>query len=210
MNEKVVNMNRLDEGTSSGKELEHRRVIQKLVDASPSRRKLLHTLGIASAMAGAAIAIDTPARAQSSFTDVDILNFALNLEYLEAEFYTIATTGKTISQINLTVSGSGVAGPTQGGALVSLTGAMRNIALEIASDERTHVTLLQSTIMSLGGTPIAKPAINLNALGFGFGSANDFLVLARIFEDIGVTAYGGAAPLIQDKNVLGYAARILV
>jgi hypothetical protein len=209
MHKKVVNMNRLDEGASSGKEFEHRRAIQNLMGASPSRRKLLRTLGIASAMAGAAVAIDTPARAQSSFTDVDILNFALNLEYLEAEFYTIATTGKTISQINLTVAGSGVAGPTQGGALVSLSGIMRNIALEIASDERTHVALLQSTIMSLGGTPIAKPAINLNALGFGFGSANDFLALARIFEDIGVTAYGGAAPLITSKTVLGYAARIL-
>jgi hypothetical protein len=209
MHKKVVNMNRLDEGASSGKEFEHRRAIQNLMDASPSRRKLLRTLGIASAMAGAAVAIDTPARAQSSFTDVDILNFALNLEYLEAEFYTVATTGRTISQINLTVSGSGVAGPTQGGALVSLSGTMQNIALEIASDERTHVTLLQSTIMSLGGTPIAKPAINLNALGFGFSSANSFLALARIFEDIGVTAYGGAAPLITSKTVLGYAARIL-
>ncbi len=209
MDEKVVNMNRLDDDSSSDTEFEHRRVIQKLVDASPSRRKLLRTLGIASAVAGAAVAIDRPARAQSSFTDIDILNFALNLEYLEAEFYTIATTGKTISQINLTVSGSGVAGSTQGGAFVPLTGAMRNIALEIAADERTHVSLLQSTILSLGGSPIAKPAINLNALGFGFGSSNDFLVLARIFEDIGVTAYGGAAPLITSKTVLGYAARIL-
>jgi len=209
MHKKVVNMNRLDEDSSSGKEFEHRRAIQKLVDASPSRRKLLRTLGIASAVAGAAVAIDTPARAQAAFTDIDILNFALNLEYLEAEFYTIATTGKTISQINLTVSGSGVAGPTQGGALVSLTGTMRNIALEIATDERTHVTLLQNTILSLGGSPIAKPAINLNALGFGFGTANDFLALARIFEDIGVTAYGGAAPLITSTTVLGYAARIL-
>jgi hypothetical protein len=86
---------------------------------------------------------------------------------------------------------------------------MRNIALEIATDERAHVNLLQGTILSLGGTPIAKPAINLNALGFGFSSANDFLKLARIFEDIGVTAYGGAAPLITSKTVLGYAARIL-
>ena len=160
-------------------------------------------------MAGAVVAIDSPARAQSSFTDVDILNFALNLEYLEAEFYTIATTGVNISDVNLSVSGSGVAGPTQGGALVPLSGALRNIALEIALDERTHVTLLQNTILSLGGSPIAKPAINLNALGFGFATPNAFLTLARIFEDIGVTAYGGAAPLITSKTVLGYAARIL-
>ena len=205
----VVNLQRLAENSASDIEFEHRSAIQKMVDASPSRRKLLRTLGIASAVVGGAIAIDKPAQAQSGYTDVDILNFALNLEYLEAEFYTIATTGKTISQVNLTVSGSGVAGATQGGALVPMTGALRNIALEIASDERTHVTLLQSTILSLGGSAIAKPAINLNALGFGFGSTNDFLTLARIFEDIGVTAYGGAAPLITSKTVLGYAARIL-
>ena len=209
MNEKVVDLSRQDEARSSEQEFDHNFVIQNLVNASPSRRKLLRTLGIAGAVAGAAAVIDTPAHAQSSFTDIDILNFALNLEYLEAEFYTVATTGLTISQINLSTTGSGPSGPTQGGKFVPLTGAMRNIALEIAADERTHVTLLQNTIVSLGGTPIAKPAINLNALGFGFGTANEFLSLARIFEDIGVTAYGGAAPLLTSKTVLGYAARIL-
>jgi len=81
--------------------------------------------------------------------------------------------------------------------------------MEIAADERTHVTFIQTAMLSLGGSPIAKPAINLNALGFGFATQNDFLALARIFEDIGVTAYGGAAPLISNKTVLGYAARIL-
>jgi len=206
---KVVNISRLAQRSSSQPEIEHRLVIQNLLDASPSRRKLLRTLGIASAMAGAVAVAGVPAQAQSTFTDVDILNFALNLEYLEAEFYTVATTGENISDVDLNVSGSGVAGPTQGGALVPLTGAMRNIALEIALDERTHVTLLQNTILSLGGSPIAKPQINLNALGFGFATSNDFLALARILEDIGVTAYGGAAPLITSKTVLGYAARIL-
>ena len=206
---KVIDINKFADENSTGNVFEHRSVIQNLLDASPSRRKLLRTLGIASAMAGAVAAIDSPAQAQSSFTDIDILNFALNLEYLEAEFYTIATTGKTISQVGLTVSGSGVAGPTQGGALTPLTGAMLKIAMEIALDERTHVTLLQNTILSLGGSPIAKPAINLNALGFGFAGSTDFLTLARIFEDIGVTAYGGAAPLIKSSVVLGYAARIL-
>jgi len=80
---------------------------------------------------------------------------------------------------------------------------------ELANDERTHVTLLQGAIASLGALAIAKPAINLNALGYGFANMNAFLKLARIFEDVGVTAYGGAAPLIQSKVILGYAARIL-
>jgi hypothetical protein len=90
-----------------------------------------------------------------------------------------------------------------------LTGASLAIAQEIAKDEQTHVKFIQSAIASFGGTAIAKPAINLGALGIGFSTVNQFLTLARVFEDIGVTAYGGAAPLISSKTVLGYAARIL-
>ncbi len=74
---------------------------------------------------------------------------------------------------------------------------------------RFTLSLIQQTLTGMGAQAIAKPAINLNALGFGFANQNDFLKLARIFEDIGVTAYGGAAPLIQSKTILGYAARIL-
>ncbi len=161
-------------------------------------------------MAGAAAAVEGTAKAQSSFTDFDILNFALNLEYLEAEFYTVATTGQTISQIGMTVTGSGSSGATTGGSQVAgLTGSALAIAQEIAKDEQTHVKFIQTAIASLGGTAIAKPAINLGALGIGFSSLSSFLTLARAFEDIGVTAYGGAAPLISSKTVLGYAARIL-
>jgi hypothetical protein len=83
------------------------------------------------------------------------------------------------------------------------------VALELAADERLHVSLLQAAITGLGGVPIAKPAINLAALGIGFGSQTEFLTLSRAFEDVGVTAYGGAAPLIQNKAILGTAARIL-
>jgi hypothetical protein len=93
--------------------------------------------------------------------------------------------------------------------VAGLTGTGLAIAQEIAKDEQTHVKFIQTAITSLGGTAIAKPAINLGALGIGFSSVNSFLTLARAFEDIGVTAYGGAAPLISSKTVLGYAARIL-
>jgi len=207
---KVIDINNLTEGSSSSEQLEHRSIIQDLLVQAPNRRKFFKTLGIASAMAGAAAAVEGTAKAQSGFTDFDILNFALNLEYLEAEFYTVATTGQTLSQIGMTVTGSGASGATTGGSQVpGLTGATLAIAQEIAKDEQTHVKFIQTAIASLGGTSIAKPAINLAALGIGFSSANSFLTLARAFEDIGVTAYGGAAPLISSKVVLGYAARIL-
>jgi hypothetical protein len=206
----VIEINSIIAESSSEKEFEHRSIIQDLLVRSPNRRNFFKTLGIASAMAGAAAAVEGTARAQSSFTDFDILNFALNLEYLEAEFYTVATTGQTLSQAGMTVTGSGASGATTGGSQVpGLTGATLAIAQEIAKDEQTHVKFIQTAIASLGGTSIAKPAINLGALGIGFSSVNSFLTLARAFEDIGVTAYGGAAPLISSKTVLGYAARIL-
>jgi hypothetical protein len=207
---KLIDIRNLTEGSSSEAEFEHRSIIQDLLVRSPNRRKFFKTLGIASAMAGAAAAVESTAKAQSSsYTDFDILNFALNLEYLEAEFYTVATTGQTISQLGMTVTGSGASGPTTGGSQVALTGTALAIAQEIAHDEQTHVKFIQTAIASLGGTSIAKPAINLGALGIGFNSVSSFLTLARAFEDIGVTAYGGAAPLISSKTVLGYAARIL-
>ena len=69
--------------------------------------------------------------------------------------------------------------------------------------------MLRSALTAKGVMPIAKPAINLGALGFGLNGEREFLVLSRILEDIGVTAYAGAAPLIQDKAILGTAAQIL-
>ena len=86
---------------------------------------------------------------------------------------------------------------------------VQNIMEELASDERAHVSLLRGALTAAGVTPIAKPAINLNGLGFGFGGQVDFIIVARILEDIGVTAYAGAAPLIASKDILAVAARIL-
>lgn len=186
-------------------------VLNSLTGAN--RRSFVKKLGIAGAALGAVAAVpkswgQSPATAGP--TDADILNFALNLEYLEAEFYQVATTGATISQAGVTVTGSGTSGATTGGNVVAFSDPkVQAVAMELASDERSHVGLLQGAIAGLGGTAIAKPAINLAALGIGFASQNDFLTLARAFEDVGVTAYGGAAPLIQNKGILGYAARIL-
>ena len=181
-------------------------LIQDVVDAASNRRSFVRNLGIASAAVGAAGTLGLQkANAQTS-TDVNVLNFALNLEFLEAEFYTIATTGKTLEASGINVGTN--PGPTMGGNQVTFANSLvftSAVALEIAADERAHVKLLQT---ALGSSAISKPTINLNALGFGFGSQNDFLKLARIFEDIGVTAYAGAAPLLSSA-VIGTAARIL-
>jgi hypothetical protein len=136
-------------------------------------------------------------------TDLAVLNFALNLEYLEAEFYAYATTGSGLNP-NL-FTGTGTQGATTGGSQVSLDASTMAIATEIASDELNHVAFLRSV---LGANAVAKPQINLAALGAVTTQAQ-FLALARAFEDVGVSAYGGAATLITSKVYLQAAAQIL-
>jgi hypothetical protein len=174
---------------------------------------------------GALLANTTPAQSQTSAasglsaTDVAVLNFALNLEYLEAEFYTKAFYGLTLEEAGIATNGVGKSGPTTGGMKVmfegnegflgfderqEVSGRLRAVAKEITYDEQTHVKLLRSI---LGSQAIAKPPINLDAMGKGFANFRQFLSLARDFEDVGVSAYGGAAPLLT-PTALATAARV--
>jgi Ferritin-like domain len=195
------------------------------------RRKFMRDMGIGAGIAGAAlvggrlgvldaipginkVGLTSAAVQAGAITDTDILNFALNLEYLEAEFYTVGVTGETLKHMGFELGGTGKEGPTYGGNIVDLvnssnrvdtTGQLRSAVEEIMYDEQQHVRLLRS---ALGSAAIAKPEINLNALGIGFEGFLHFLAVARAFEDVGVSAYGGAAPLISSKTILATAARI--
>ena len=99
-------------------------------------------------------------------------------------------------------------GPTTGGQMVPGFGKFPEafMATNIRKDELSHVMYLRS---ALGSAAVKKPAINLDALGFGYASVHDFLKLARIFEDTGVSAYLGAAPLITSSVYLAAAGAIL-
>jgi hypothetical protein len=141
-----------------------------------------------------------------SLSDIDILNLLLNLKYLQAEFYTKATTGFTLAQIGIPISGVGHSGPTTGGQAVPLNFAddPRDIAVQITRDEQRHVRVLRTL---LGANAIAKPEINLDALGL-VSNFTWFIRRARQFEDLGLSAYDGAAPLFESKTALGTATRI--
>lgn len=188
-------------------------ILGQVEQSAPNRRGLLKAIGMTGVGAGAAVLSGSQlAMAQSSVTDLDVLNFALNLEYLEAEFYSVATRGMTIDQLGIPITGSGRPGATTGGGKVPFgiqPFMIGQIAYEIAHHERLHVRLLRDAITALGGMPVAKPAINLDALAAFAGNLTTYLVLSRAFEDTGVSAYNGAAPLIQNKMILAAAARIL-
>lgn len=189
-------------------------LIKDVIGDAPNRRSLLKKIGVASAALGAAAVVPGQLVAQTGPTVVDVLQFALNLEYLEAEFYTTATMGTTIDQVGIGITGSGNTGATTGWNKVNFSNNLvfsGQIAMQIGEDERAHVSLLRGALQAAGVTPVAKPAINLGALGIGFANLSQFLTVARILEDIGVTAYAGAAalPFVSNSPYIGTAARIL-
>jgi hypothetical protein len=158
-------------------------------------------------------------------TDQDVLNFALNLEYLEAQFYSFAATGQSIPIALL--GGTGTPGAPTGGRQVTFTdAAVGRYAREIAADEQAHVAFLRSV---LGSVAVAQPALDISAdangafsnaaraaglIGAGqsfdpYANDQNFLLAAFLFEDVGVSAYKGASPLITNKTYLEAAAGIL-
>ena len=188
-----------------------------------ARRDFLRGLGLGAAGAAAIGATGfgaTSALSQQANLDVAILEFALNLEYLEAEFYLLAATGQGLPPADIGPN----PGPVTGGQKVAFTSAINQAyANEIAAEEHLHVQFLRAALQAAtGAPPISRPAIDFTqsfpalavdaGLGTGFtGFANDtqFLLASYVFEDVGVTAYHGAVPLISNKAYLDKAAGIL-
>ncbi len=189
--------------------------MQQLEEKKSSRRSALLMGG--AALAGLALSRNANAQA-AAITDADILNFALNLEYLEATFYSLAVNG-TILDTSLT-------GGMKSGSVTVKTGTkvdfssnpvLASYAAETANDELNHVKFLSS---ALGSSAVVMPDIDLlnsfhmlgslvGAPNFDpFADINSFLLGAFIFEDVGVTAYQGAAPSISDLTYLDKALGI--
>jgi rubrerythrin len=123
------------------------------------------------------------ALAQDGGDDVDIVNYALTLEYLEAAFYTAA-----VKQVR------------------GLSADERKLARTLRDDENAHVDALAATVKSLGGKAAARPTFDF---GDAFGSRAAFLKTASTLEDTGVSAYNGAATAIKSGDVLAAAGGIV-
>jgi hypothetical protein len=219
---------------------------QLLDDVIVAGRRKMMALG-GSALAGMALAGIAPKAhaGTTTYSDSDILNFALNLEYLEANFYYMAAFGTNITVSNansqaakaLTINLTGTVGspgninvaPTTTGAarVPFTTAAVQAYAIETAVEEGKHVNFL---LNALGSAAVAQPAINISTATFQalaaaantltpagnipsnfspYASDGAFLVGAYIFEDVGVTAYHGAASLLTSSSNLTAAAGIL-
>lgn len=173
-----------------------------------ANRRAFFTAALGAAVVGAgAFAFSDPAAAQS-VTDNDLLNFALNIEYLQANYYNFAVSGAAIGA-SLTSGAVGVLGTATGGRTVTFADAIvGQYAREIVGDKLAHVSALRS---SLGSAAAAQPAIDVGTGASGAFSriaqqagitsagasfdpyANDeaFLLGAFILSDIGVAAYRG-------------------
>ena len=203
-------------------------VFDNRVERRTERREFFRKFAGAATIAGGLAVASSGSQvfAQAAPSDADILNFALNLEYLEAQFYMYAATGSGLPANLLT--GTGTQGAVIGGRKVNFTDpVVSQYAQEIAADEVAHVTFLRT---ALGGSAVAQPAIDVGGtdpngafssaarsaglVGPGvafdpYATDENFLLGAFIFEDVGVTAYKGAAPLITSKVFLEAAAGLL-
>ena len=192
------------------------------VDLEAGRRAFLMSAGLFAAGAATIGLAGFPEEAEAqTLNDPAILNFALNLEYLEAEFYLAAAFGSALKPDE--TDGRGMNGRVAGGRQVKFdTPLIQEYAKEIAADERAHVRFLRG---ALGNAKVARPNININssftaaarAAGLvgndarfdAYANENNFLLAAFIFEDVGVTAYKGAARFVQNKDFLEAAAGLL-
>ena len=217
--------------------MKNEKEIGLLLERKATRRQALKNMGLGAL--GVAALGATRARATNpidylppyDFTDAYAAQLALNLEYLEANFYSYATTGVGIQEHGVTISGGGATGTVtvpSNPQVTFVSSTIKAYAEEITADEIAHVNFLRQAYIDSGRVPPAQPNINLvssfadaaAAAGitnpspfspFASNGTNDlyFLLGSFIFEDVGVTAYHGAVPNLGQKDFRNAAAGIM-
>ncbi len=200
--------------------------IDPLPQLALRRRGVLGTLGAGTVTAALAAAGTTMLGSRSGWaqavTDADLFNFALNFEYLGAEYYLRGLTGQGLPPNVLT--GAGTRGTVlAGGPAAFASPAIAQYVQRLAVDELGHVQFIRAV---LGAAAIAEPQIDLSvaswtttAIAAGlitpgqtfnpYASDVGFLLGAYVIEDVCVTALAGAARLVASKDNLEAAAGLL-
>jgi hypothetical protein len=168
--------------------------LEKLRDDQASRKAFLRTLGGGAAAASLTLALAACGKkkaggnqvggagvgtAQYGQGDAGIVNFALSLEYLEADFYRLAIESGNLS------------------------GRALELAKQFGGTEQKHVLTLESMLRDLGGRPAPRPKVS-----FTLDNRDTILATMSQLESIGVSAYLGQADRIQSKQVLAAALSI--
>lgn len=138
--------------------------------------------------------------------DVDILNFALTLEYLEASFYTEALGGPGTTGVPASSATFGRGKITGSRQFAGFGGRIRREAHDLLTDIRdhevTHVNFLRG---ALGGAAVGPCTFNFSS---ALRSVGSFLETAQLLENTGVMAYDGAIRYVDDGNNLQNSAQI--
>jgi hypothetical protein len=168
--------------------------LAELRDDPSSRKRFLRTLGGGAAAATLGVALSACGKkkaagnqvggagvgtAQYGQGDAGIVNYALSLEYLEADFYRLAV------------------------ASGNLKGRALELAKRFGAEERDHVTTLTGTVRNLGGTPTPRPKV-----AFTLDNPKTILATMYQLEQLGAAAYLGQVDRIQSKQVLAAALAI--
>ena len=191
------------------------------VEASASgiavtRRQLMSALTVAGAAAGIALVSGPSAVAQqpipNGYNQIDVMNFLLNVKYLTATLYSYVTQGTDLPASSFTTVGTG--GVFNAPGKVTFTGTnasqLTDLFLELYYDELNHVIDLRNL---LGTAVVGRQTINLAGTGTTTNTKTSYtpsevIALARMLEDVSVTAFAGAAIYLKG-SYLDYATRVL-
>jgi hypothetical protein len=173
-----------------------------------NRRNFLTALtSVAAFGAVAGLSGNRSARAQSSSPSpiADLLNFALNLEYLGANLYLLVSIGTGLSSAD---AGSAAGAITGAPSKLNLDPATMTVAQALAQDKLLHLKFLKDRI-TITGTPISQPAINFAAQG-AITTQAQFLSVARQFSALSGSVYAGLAALVASNLAnLSFAATLV-
>lgn len=153
-------------------------------------------LALSAAGVGVTAANDDGGRSGSNPSDIDVLNYALSLEHLEAAFYNEFLDEHSEREVERSAVANYFARPT-------LQYSVYQQIQDVRDHEEAHVDALTKTIEDLGGTPVEAAEYE-----FPYSSIEEFVALADRIEAVGVSAYAGAAPLISNPDLIPPALSI--